>query len=124
LSQKRQRVKARLIRIGGESLIDLLEEALQDTNDTEVHLAIMEILVTLPSFERLQKTLAGYLHHPSPAVRRLAIAALGGIGDKDAIYFLSAVVRDGDESTQLLRPEDAGLACEAIAKIRERTRRL
>jgi HEAT repeat protein len=120
-SAERRRVKNALIHLGGEALIPLLDQALEKTNDTKIHLAIVEILVTLTPDKPLQNVLIRCLHHPAHPVRRLAMAALGDIGDREAIYFLGQVAHEGRQRNQILNLEDAQLANEAIKKIERRT---
>lgn len=120
-SAERRRVKNALIYLGGESLIPLLDQALEKTNDAKIHLDIVEILVTLPSGKQLQNILIRCIHHISSPVRRLAIIALGDIGDREAIFFLGKVAHEGQQPNQLLNLEDTRLALEAIEKINQRT---
>jgi HEAT repeat protein len=120
-SEKRQQARACLIRIGGDSsLIQILDRALHKTNDVGVHLHIVQTLATLAPCKQLQNVLIGCLHHPSPPVRHTAIVALGDVADKEAIYYLDIVVREGEQSMRTLRPVDAQLALEAIQKIKAR----
>jgi HEAT repeat protein len=118
--EERLRAKECLIRIKGESMIPMLEQALNATNDTKVHLHIVEILAFLLPCKPLQDTLIGCLHHISAPVRRRAIVALGNIGDRRTIFYLSGLAREADALQNLLGPEDAHLAREAIRKIEER----
>jgi HEAT repeat protein len=121
--EERLRAKECLIRIKGESTIPILEQALNATNDTKVHLHIVEILASLLPCRSLQDALIGCLHHISAPVRRRAIVALGDIGDRRAIFHLGELAREADAFQNLLGPEDARLAREAIHKIQERTGR-
>jgi HEAT repeat protein len=119
--EERLRAKECLIRIKGESMIPMLEQALSTTNDTKVHLYIVEILASLRPCKSLQDALIGCLHHISPPVRRRAIVALGRIGDKGAIYYLLELAREADRLQYPLDLEDARLAREAAELIRWKT---
>jgi HEAT repeat protein len=119
--EERLRAKECLIRIKGESVIPILRQALADTNDTQVHLQIVEILASLTPCQSLQETLIGCLHHISSPVRRRAIVALGRIGDKGAIYYLLELAREADAQEYPLDLEDARLARESVELIRRRT---
>jgi HEAT repeat protein len=118
--KERLNAKACLMRIKGASLVPILDQALDATNDSRVHLHIMETLVRLPPCNELQNVLLGCIRHPSPPVRRLAIKALGNFADREAIFYLSEVAREAQEPDQLLTQEDADLSLEAIEKIRRR----
>ena len=119
--EERERAKACLIRVGDESSIQVLEQALEDTNDVEVHFHIVDVLAKLSPCRQLQIVLIGCLRHISPPVRHRAIVALGIIGDKRAIYYLDEVIRG--VGTYPWTEEDAGLASEAVQKIEERARK-
>jgi hypothetical protein len=118
--KERLNAKACLMRIKGASLVSILDQALDTTNDSGVHLHIMEILVRLPPCKDLQNVLLGCIRHISPPVRGLAIKALGDFADREAIFHLGEVAREGQEQDQLLTQKDADLALEAIEKIRGR----
>jgi HEAT repeat protein len=120
--EERERIKGCLIRIGDDSLVPILGEALRETNDVKIHLDIVEILATLPFSKRLQAVLIGRIRHISPPVRRRAIVALGNIGDLEAIHPLDVAAREGEDPTTVLQPEDSRLALEAIQKIKRRAR--
>ncbi len=118
--EERLRAKECLIRIKGESVIPILEQALAATNDIKVHLQIVEILASLTPCQSLQEALIGCLRHISSPVRKQAIVALGHIGDKGAIYYLLELARDADTRQYPLDLEDARLAREAVELIRRR----
>jgi HEAT repeat protein len=117
---ERMNAKACLMRIKGASLVPILDQALDATNKARIHPHIMGILVRLTPCKDLQNVLIRVIRHPSPPVRRLAIEALGDFADREAIFHLSEVAREGQELYQMLTKEDADLALEAIQKIRSR----
>ena len=119
--EERQYAKESLVRIGAESLIPALDQALQASKDDRVRVDIVEIMASLPPSNKGQTTLLGYFHQVSPSVRRRAIVAMGDVGDEKAIYYLNEVAREGDQPGQLLTLEDAQLAREAVQRIRERS---
>ena len=120
LWEERQRAKAALMHMGDESLIPDLDQVLKTSQDNHARMAAVEILAGLPWSHELQVTLLGQLHHVSPAVRRGAIVALGDIANREALFYLGEAAREGDQPAELLSPEDARLAREAIQKIRKR----
>jgi HEAT repeat protein len=118
--EERLRAKASLIRIGDETLIPELDQALKASRDDQVRVDIVEVLAELPACHQLQTTLLAYLHQALP-VRRRAIVALGEIGDEKAIYYLNEAAREGDQPGQLLTLEDSRLARKAVQRIHQRT---
>lgn len=110
------------MRIRGASLIPILDQALETTDDCRIHLHLVEILAALTPCKQLQNVLVGCLHHISPPVRRRAMVALGDFGDKEAIYYLNDVAQDKGPLGELLDEEDFRLLSEAVQKIERRVR--
>lgn len=91
-----------------------------ENNDVEIHNEIVEILAAYPPGDEMQKTLIQLLHHITPKVRYKVINALGDKGNRESIFFLSEIERDGQRSNNLLKQNDARLAQLAIQKIQKR----
>jgi HEAT repeat protein len=102
------------------SIISDLRHACDATNNISIHRDVVGVLAAFPPGKDMQNALCGFLHHISADVRRTAMRALGRKGDREAIYYLSAVVCEGDQLNQLLDSTDAYLANQAIEKITAR----
>jgi HEAT repeat protein len=101
-------------------LIHQLYKVGLENNDIALHQEIVEILAVYPPGNEMQRTLIQLLHHITPKVRYMVIIALGDKGNREAIFFLSEIERDGQRSSNLLKQNDARLARLAIQKIEKR----
>jgi HEAT repeat protein len=119
---RRQHAKAYLKLVRDASLLSDLDEALVANPEDRTRLDLMDVLAALPPSRQLQTRLLQYLHHPSTTIRRRAMIALGEVGSRDAIDYLSSAARDGEETTQPLSSEDTRLAQQAVARIEWRVK--
>jgi HEAT repeat protein len=119
---RRQHAKAYLELVRDASLLPDLDQALMAARDERTRLDLMDIVAALPPSRQLQTRLLQYLHHHSSTMRRRAIIALGEVGSRDAIHYLSAA-RGGEDTSESIDSEDARLSKEAIARIEWRARR-
>lgn len=122
LMEKRLRAKACLLRIAGEETLPLLKDALLKTNDTEIHDHIVDVLLILPYSQALQKELIHLIRHVHKSIRHKAIGALGQRGNREAIFFLSELIRESSHQSYPIKPDDAALAHKAVLAIEARNR--
>jgi len=75
-SERRHNAKQSLLKIGNHSIVGLLRETLEKTQDDTILTDVIEVLGFLPLTSDVADTLLMLLWSQSPAVRQSAIRAL------------------------------------------------
>ena len=94
----RQYLALAMARTGKEKFVDPLLSALKDEKEENIY-ALVYALGSLKA-KRAAPLLSTFLNHPSAKIRSGAVAALGTIGDPQAINFLKKALNDSEPNVQ------------------------
>jgi len=120
--ERRQNAKQSLLKIGDHSIVGLLKEVVEKTQDDTVLTDAIDVLGFLPVTPDVTDTLLRLLWCESSAVRQSAIRALSRIGDLRAASVLSVIVADSHNPDTIFDAGDGDLAKRSLDKILLRAR--
>lgn len=115
--ERRYNAKQSLLKIGNHSIVGILRESLEKTQDDTILTDIIEVLGFLPLTPDIADTLLMLLWCQSPAVRQSAIRALSQVGDSKAASVLSVIVADSQNPDTIFDAKDGQLAKQSRDRI-------
>ncbi len=115
--ERRRNAKQSLLKIGNHSIVGMLREILEKTQDDTILTDAIEVLGFLPLTPDVADTLLMLLWCQSPTVRQSAIRALSQIGDSKAASVLSVIIVDSQSPDTIFDAKDGELAKESRDKI-------
>ena len=120
--ERRQNAKQSLLKIGDHSIVSLLKEVIEKTQDDQILTDTIDVLGFLPATPDVTDTLLRLLWCESSAVRQSVIRALSRIGDSRVASVLSVIVADSGNPDTIFDAGDGELAKRSLDKIALRAR--
>lgn len=115
--ERRHNAKQSLLRVGNHSIVGVLKEIAETTEDDRILTDTIEVLSVLPLTPDVTGTLLALVWCQSPTVRQSVIQALSRITDSKAASVLSVVVTDSQNPDTIFDVKDGELARHSRDKI-------